>query len=137
MLLSVYLACAAVWADSSRGRVRQVITNVKEAIEDDVDNLDGYDEVSEEVRGVLLRAIVLPPLTRLTPQNQAKIRKTLEQGHVDDADSQLSCVPRSGLAADGSTLSTFKSRTRRGNRPQRKEKEKKKTQKGTKSKRRR
>lgn len=43
-----------------------VIEHLKEAIEDNVDLFDGYDELPEEA--------------------QEKMRQALEQGHVDDED---------------------------------------------------
>lgn len=42
------------------------IENLKQAIEDDLDLFDGYDELPEDL--------------------QEKMRRALEQGHVDDED---------------------------------------------------
>lgn len=42
------------------------IENLKEAIENDIDLFDGYDELPDHL--------------------QEKMRRTLEQGHVDDED---------------------------------------------------
>lgn len=53
------------------------IENLKEAIEDNVDLFDGYDELPEDM--------------------QEKMRRTLEQGHVDDEDWK-GVSSRAGLA---------------------------------------
>ncbi len=44
----------------------KVIENLKMSIEEDMDLLDGYDEIP--------------------PEEQAKVARSLEQGHVDDED---------------------------------------------------
>jgi soluble cytochrome b562 len=44
----------------------QQIQNLKNSIEDNIDYLDGFDELPSEL--------------------QAKVLKTLEEGHVDDAE---------------------------------------------------
>ena len=55
-LLKIYRGCTTP----------QQIQNLKDSIEDKIDYLDGFDELPSDL--------------------QAKVLKTLEEGHVDDSD---------------------------------------------------
>lgn len=74
-----------LWGNAHVSRKRQVIANVKKDIDGEVDNFDGFDELDEEVSNCLPYHCDWPDCAF---QNQAKVRKVLEQGHVDDEDSE-------------------------------------------------